>query len=129
MSGRQVDLLQERGISRVVFPIVLPALRERRSDISAPVRHFIKQFSHRTVKQAPSISLETMAAFRWYSWPGNIRELQNLVERAVILSRDGVLPNPLHKRRTEVMPRTQHRFSAFFTTLFNDRVVDLRFLP
>jgi hypothetical protein len=60
MSGRQVDLLQERGISRVVFPIVLPALRERRSDISAPVRHFIKQFSHRMGKQAPSISLETM---------------------------------------------------------------------
>jgi formate hydrogenlyase transcriptional activator len=41
-----------------------------------------------------------MSAFQWHSWPGNIRELQNLVERAVILSRDGVLPNPLHKRRT-----------------------------
>jgi len=53
-----------------------------------------------------------MAAFQWYSWPGNIRELQNLVERAVILSRDGVLPDPLHKRRTEVMPPTQHRFPA-----------------
>jgi formate hydrogenlyase transcriptional activator len=44
-----------------------------------------------------------MAAFQWHSWPGNIRELQNLVERAVILSRDGVLPNPLHKNQTELM--------------------------
>jgi formate hydrogenlyase transcriptional activator len=59
-----------------------------------------------------SIPAETMAAFQWYSWPGNIRELQNLVERAVILSRDGVLPNPLHTRQTQVMPLTQHCFSV-----------------
>ena len=93
-----------------VFPIFLPALRERRSDISALVTHFVKQFSHRMGKQVDSISPETMAAFQWYSWPGNIRELQNPVERAVILSRDGVLPNPLHKRRTEIAPATLHRF-------------------
>jgi formate hydrogenlyase transcriptional activator len=95
-----------------VFPIFLPALRERRADISALVTHFMKQFSHRMGKQVDSISPETMAAFQWYSWPGNIRELQNLVERAVILSRDGVLPNPLHKRRTAVLPPTKHRFPA-----------------
>jgi transcriptional regulator with GAF, ATPase, and Fis domain len=63
-------------------------------------------------KHVDAISPETMSAFQWYSWPGNIRELQNLVERAVILSRDGVLPNPLHKRRREVMPLIQHRFPA-----------------
>ena len=95
-----------------VFPIFLPALRERRADISALVTHFVKQFSHRMRKQVDSISPETMAAFQWYSWPGNIRELQNLVERAVILSRDGVLPNPLHQRRTQLVPRTQHRVAA-----------------
>jgi len=50
-------------------------------------------------KQIDSIPSEMMAAFQWHSWPGNIRELQNLVERAVILSRDGVLPNPLPKRQ------------------------------
>ncbi len=93
-----------------VFPVLLPTLRERREDIPVLVRHFVKQFSHRMGKQIDSISPETMAAFQWYSWPGNIRELQNLVERAVILSRDGVFPNPLHKRRTEVMLPTQHRF-------------------
>ena len=93
-----------------VFPILLPALRERRRDIPALVTHFVKTFSCRMGKEVASIPPETMAAFQWYSWPGNIRELQNLVERAVILSRDGVLPNPLHKRRTEVMPPTQHGF-------------------
>src|SRR6202142_1768378 len=95
-----------------VFPIFLPALRERRADISPLVTHFVKQFSHRMGKQVVIIPPETMAAFQWYSWPGNIRELQNLVERAVILSRDGLLPNPLHKRRREVMSPTQHRFPA-----------------
>jgi formate hydrogenlyase transcriptional activator len=86
-----------------VFPISLPSLRERRDDIPALVTHFVKMFSRRMGKQVDSIPLETMSAFRWYSWPGNIRELQNLVERAVILSRDGVLPNPLHKKQTEPM--------------------------
>ncbi len=83
-----------------VFPILLPALRERREDIPALVTHFVKMFSRRMGKQVDSILPETMASFQWYSWPGNIRELQNLVERAVILSRDGVLPNPLQKRQT-----------------------------
>ena len=95
-----------------VFPILLPALRERREDIPALVAHFVKTFSRRMGKQVDSIPPETMAAFQWHSWPGNIRELQNLVERAVILSRDGVLPNPLHKRRDKVMFPNQNRFPA-----------------
>src|SRR6201997_4601811 len=86
-----------------VFPVLLPALRERREDIPALVTHFVKMFSRRMGKQVENIPPETMTAFQWYSWPGNIRELQNLVERAVILSRDGVLPNPLHKKPTELM--------------------------
>jgi transcriptional regulator with GAF, ATPase, and Fis domain len=96
-----------------VFPILLPSLRERREDIPALVTHFVEMFSRRMGKQVDSIPPETMAAFQWYLWPGNIRELQNLVERAVILSREGVLPNPLHKRQTEVTPPTQHRFPVF----------------
>src|SRR5580658_1964719 len=91
-----------------VFPILLPALRERREDIPGLVTHFVKMFSRRMGKQVDSVPPETMAAFQWYSWPGNIRELQNLVERAVILSRDGVLPNPLHKKQTELTTPSLH---------------------
>ena len=109
-----------------VFPILLPALRERREDIPALVTHFVKLFSRRMGKQVDSIPPETMAAFQWYSWPGNIRELQNLVERAVILSRDSVLPNPLHKKETEPMipglhlPRT---FQSSMTLEDSDRAL------
>jgi transcriptional regulator with GAF, ATPase, and Fis domain len=95
-----------------VFPILLPTLRERR-DVPALVTHFVKMFSRRMGRQVDSIPRETMAAFQWYSWPGNIRELQNLVERAVILSRDGVLPNPLPKQQTEPMITSQHRTRTF----------------
>jgi formate hydrogenlyase transcriptional activator len=92
-----------------VFPILLPTLRERREDIPVLVTHFVKMFSRRIGKQVDSIPPETMSAFQWHSWPGNIRELQNLVERAVILSRDGVLPNPLFQRRTGPINVSIHR--------------------
>jgi formate hydrogenlyase transcriptional activator len=78
-----------------VFPIALPALRERREDIPALVEHFVDLFCHRMGRQIDHIPLETLSALCSYEWPGNIRELQNLIERAVILSDDSVLPNPL----------------------------------
>jgi transcriptional regulator with GAF, ATPase, and Fis domain len=78
-----------------VFPIFVPSLRERQEDIAALVTHFVDFFSSRMGKQIVSIPEETMEAFKSYSWPGNIRELQNMLERAVILANDGVLPNPL----------------------------------
>ena len=99
-----------------VFPVLLPALRERREDIPALVTHFVNLFSRRMGKQVDSIPLETMAAFQLYSWPGNIRELQNLVERAVILSREGVLQNPLHKNQTELMIPSVHRTRIYYSS-------------
>ena len=78
-----------------VFPIQLPPLRERREDIPALVTHFVERFGRRMGREIDSIPPETMSALSSYQWPGNIRELQNLIERAVILSNDGVLPNPL----------------------------------
>jgi transcriptional regulator with GAF, ATPase, and Fis domain len=100
-----------------VFPILLPALRERLEDIPALVTHFVKMFSRRMGKQVDNVPPETMAAFQWYSWPGNIRELQNLVERAVILSRDGVLPNPLHNKQTELTVPSLHCTRTFHSSM------------
>ena len=78
-----------------VFPVMLPPLRERREDIPALVTHFAEIFGRRMGKQIEHIPPTTMSALSSYHWPGNIRELQNLIERAVILSNDGVLPNSL----------------------------------
>jgi formate hydrogenlyase transcriptional activator len=84
-----------------VFPITLPPLRRRCEDIPALVTHFVEMFCRRMDKQIEDIPEETMAALCSYQWPGNIRELQNLIERAVILSDDGVLSNPLPRPAME----------------------------
>jgi formate hydrogenlyase transcriptional activator len=77
-----------------VFPILVPALRERTEDIPSLVRHFAQHFARNMKKQIDTISSETMSALVRYPWPGNIREMQNVIERAVILSRGTVLHIP-----------------------------------
>ncbi len=78
-----------------VFPITVPPLRARPEDIPQLVQHFVDIYARRIGMQIDHIAKETMAAFQAYAWPGNIRELQNLVERSVILASNGELPNPL----------------------------------
>ena len=78
-----------------VFPIYVPALRERSEDIPLLVHHFAQRFARRMNRTIETIPAETMAALTRYPWPGNIRELQNLIERAVILSCGPVLQIPL----------------------------------
>jgi formate hydrogenlyase transcriptional activator len=69
-----------------VFPVVVPPLRERRDDIPLLVRYFVQKYAHRMKKPIDSIPLKAMSALTEYHWPGNIRELENFIERAVILS-------------------------------------------
>jgi formate hydrogenlyase transcriptional activator len=78
-----------------VFPIPLPPLRERREDIPALVEHFVEIYARRMDKQIEHIAPETMSTLVSYQWPGNIRELQNFIERSVILSSGNVLHPPL----------------------------------
>jgi DNA-binding NtrC family response regulator len=74
-----------------VFPIRIPPLRDRAGDIPPLVRHYVDTYAQRMNKRIETIPEETMAALCRYSWPGNIRELQNLIERAVILTPGNVL--------------------------------------
>jgi len=78
-----------------VFPIPLPPLRARREDIPALVEHFVEIYARRMGKQIDQIPPETMSELTSYAWPGNIRELQNFIERSVILSSGTVLRAPL----------------------------------
>jgi formate hydrogenlyase transcriptional activator len=78
-----------------VFPLMMPPLRERQEDIPALVRYFVQNYAqrmNRTIETIPSETLDTLVR---YSWPGNIRELENLIERAVIVSPGPVLRVPL----------------------------------
>jgi formate hydrogenlyase transcriptional activator len=74
-----------------VFPISIPPLRERREDIPLLVQHFARHFAQRMNKVIDAISFETMEALTRYAWPGNIRELQNVIERAVVVYEKGTL--------------------------------------
>jgi DNA-binding NtrC family response regulator len=88
-----------------VFPIYVPALRERSEDIPLLVNHFAQRFARRMNRTIETIPAETMVALTRYPWPGNIRELQNLIERAVILSRGPVLQIPLQDLDNRTTPR------------------------
>ncbi len=84
-----------------VFPVSAPPLRERASDIPILVRHFVASHSRRMGKTIESIPDETMQALVKWRWPGNIRELENFLERAVILTRGPVLYVPLAELQME----------------------------
>jgi formate hydrogenlyase transcriptional activator len=73
-----------------VFPIAMPSLRERSEDIPLLVEYFVERYARKTGKVIGRIERQTLDLFKAYQWPGNIRELQNVIERAVILSEGGV---------------------------------------
>ena len=99
-----------------VFPVHVPPLRERQGDIPLLVRHFTQQFSRRMKKVIETIPSATMDALSRYHWPGNIRELQNVIERAVIISAGPVLsvdvpdlkfPKVSHSEERAVAPNSR----------------------
>jgi formate hydrogenlyase transcriptional activator len=87
-----------------VFPVLLPPLRERRGDIPLLVHHFTQQFARRMGRRIETIPAEAMDSLTRYAWPGNIRELQNLIERAVILSTGPTLHLPLNDLPSAAAP-------------------------
>ena len=90
-----------------VFPLMLPPLRQRRDDIVPLIWHFIELFSRRLGKEITCVPQECLVSMLAYDWPGNIRELQNVIERAVILSQDGVFPNLQGQTCSEAIPDTR----------------------
>jgi formate hydrogenlyase transcriptional activator len=90
-----------------VFPIPLPPLRARREDIPALVEHFVEIYARRMGKQIDQIPPETMSELISYAWPGNIRELQNFIERSVILSSGTVLRPPLSSLKSAATTEVQ----------------------
>src|SRR5712671_3752521 len=88
-----------------VFPIRIPPLRERREDIPVLVRHFVHRFARQMQKHIETIPATTMKALMNWEWPGNIRELENFVERGVILTRGKALEVPIAElRKSSVDP-------------------------
>ena len=87
-----------------VFPICIPPLRERPEDIPLLVRHFVQEAARRMNKTIDAIPSATMEALSQYRWPGNIRELENVIERAVILSPSSVLRVSLGDLRSRISP-------------------------
>ena len=84
-----------------VFPIRMPPLRERREDIPLLVRYFVRKFAMRMDRHIETVPKDTVKALANWSWPGNIRELENLMERSVILSEGSVLRVPLSELKSE----------------------------
>ena len=87
-----------------VFPIYLPPLRERREDIRALVEHFVRKFATRMRRSITSIPAKTMEDLVRWDLPGNIRELENFIERSVILTPGSVLQSPLSELQTDLDP-------------------------
>jgi formate hydrogenlyase transcriptional activator len=95
-----------------VFPVHVPPLRARPEDIPMLVRHFAQQFARRMKKNIETIPAATMDALSRYDWPGNIRELQNLIERAVILSHGTALNVPMEALTPRMPPPTRAAIDA-----------------
>ncbi|HVF21952.1 MAG TPA: sigma 54-interacting transcriptional regulator [Pyrinomonadaceae bacterium] len=106
-----------------VFPINVPPLRDRPEDIPLLVHFFANRFAQQMKKKIESIPKETMAALVSYNWPGNIRELQNLVERGVILSRGSTLEIPLTELKRATRTTAQVNSATTLEAVERDHIL------
>jgi formate hydrogenlyase transcriptional activator len=113
-TNRDLTHMMEAGLFRSdlyyrlhVFPITVPPLRERQEDIPVLVRYFAQRYATRMKKPIETIPTKTMDHLAHYHWPGNIRELENLIERAVILSQGSELSVPLTELKTAIPTQRQ----------------------
>jgi formate hydrogenlyase transcriptional activator len=106
-----------------VFPIIVPPLRERPEDIPLLVHFFANKFAQQMKKRIESVPKETMAALVSYNWPGNIRELQNLVERGVILSRGSSLEIPLTELKRSTRSNAATNTSTTLESVERDHIL------
>ena len=97
-TNRKLDIEVAEGRFRLdlyyrinVFPILMPALRERKEDIAALATHFLKIYARKTGKTVTAIAPAVISQMEQYQWPGNIRELENLIERNVLLTREEII--------------------------------------
>jgi formate hydrogenlyase transcriptional activator len=100
-----------------VYPITIPPLRQRRDDIPLLVSHYAREIGERLSKTIHEVPAQVMREFTEYNWPGNIRELQNVIERAVIVSSDGVLRLPEPLGQTTPAPEGQATSANTSTTV------------
>ena len=106
-----------------VFPIALPPLRERRQDIPLLVRYFVTKHARRMGKQVETVPSQVMKALTKWNWPGNIRELENFIERAVILSKGPVLHVPLGE--LQASEETSEADDATLETADRDHILEV----
>lgn len=104
-----------------VFPISLPALRERADDIPILVRHFVRIFAAKMNKTIDGVPDDVMNVLRHHEWPGNIRELQNFVERAVLMTNGAMLRPPLEEL-TQLVPASGRSSVPVWTLADMERV-------
>jgi formate hydrogenlyase transcriptional activator len=127
-TNRDLTHMMEAGLFRSdlyyrlhVFPITVPPLRERQEDIPVLVRYFAQRYATRMKKPIETIPTKTMDHLAHYHWPGNIRELENLIERAVILSQGSELSVPLTELKTAIP--TQRKLLATLEGAERDHIL------
>ena len=104
-----------------VFPLVMPPLRERRDDILPLANYFLKKYSAEEGRQIPELSAEATKMLLQYDWPGNIRELENTIQRNIVLAKSAVIETleiPVSKRTVNATSDNQNGFK---TMIENER--------